>query len=149
MAITRRPIAISAPTIATTTSPTGVEDRDMGVAAFADEEGTTEVVVCKFRFGTLADTETLATLYSDNVNECPQSKTDQAHVRARGAKIPPIEGLGQAWVLVENPEGIECVVTHLPTILPLVFSREYIVGKIPTSDALLEISDQTPLTSFS
>ena len=66
IATVRRPIAISAPIIPPTTSPTEVEDGDIGVAALEDEEGT-EVVVCMVPAGT--DTETFATLYSDNVNE--------------------------------------------------------------------------------
>ena len=66
IATVRRPIVISAPIIPPTTSPTDVEDGDIGVAALEDEEGT-EVVVCMVLAGT--DTETFATLYSVNVNE--------------------------------------------------------------------------------
>ena len=58
---------IIAPIIAPTTSPTEVEDGDIGVAAPEDEEGTTELVVCMVPAGT--DTGTFPTLYSDNVNE--------------------------------------------------------------------------------
>ena len=95
MATVRRPIVISAPTIPTTTSPTGVEDGDMGVSALADEEGTTEVVVCTGPVGAPPETEALVTLCSDDVNECPSTEIVYPHIRARGAKIPPIEGLGQ------------------------------------------------------
>ena len=66
IATVRRPIVISAPIIPPTTSPTEVEDGDIGIAVLEDEEGT-EVVVCMVSAGT--NIETFATLYGVNVNE--------------------------------------------------------------------------------
>ena len=74
-----------------TIPPTGTEDDD-DVAAVGDEEGAAEVVDGAGPTG--ATIETFATLdHADLNNYSRQRSNICAHVKARGAKMPPMEGL--------------------------------------------------------